>query len=133
MILLPSLKKFSSVIPALSLLLLSLLTSAAFGAAPFETIRRDISTAAGISWQFQPEGGAAQAITVPGGGWRAQGLTCDAGTYRATIPIPQSAKGQVVRAGLRRRQLRRQRLRRAGRGAPDSGGGAHQRLGALHR
>ena len=67
-------------------------------AAPLATIRQDLSSAAGVAWEFKPEGGGAWAkIAVPAGGWRAQGLTCDAGTYRATIPIPRSASGRVVR------------------------------------
>jgi hypothetical protein len=61
------------------------------------TQRQDISTVAGIAWKFQPEGQPAQKIIVPGGGWRAQGLTCDAGTYSAVVPIPFAAKGRVVR------------------------------------
>jgi hypothetical protein len=57
----------------------------------------DLSSAAGIQWQFKPEGGDWRRITVPAGGWRAQGYTCDAGSYRALIPIPFSAQGQVIR------------------------------------
>ncbi|MCE9615374.1 MAG: RICIN domain-containing protein [Lentisphaerae bacterium] len=58
---------------------------------------KDISSAAGIAWAFRPEGGTWAPIQVPAGGWRAQGHTCDAGTYRAQIPIPRQAEGQVVR------------------------------------
>ena len=61
-----------------------------------ETQHIDLSTGAGIAWQFQPEGGDWQSISVPAGGWRAQGLTCDAGTYRTTIQVPASAAGQDV-------------------------------------
>ena len=61
------------------------------------TVRQDLSSAAGVTWEFQPEGGAWAKIAVPAGGWRAQGLTCDAGTYRATVPIPLAAQGHLVR------------------------------------
>ena len=57
----------------------------------------DISSAAGIAWEFKPEGGTWQPIQVPAGGWRAQGYSCDAGTYRTMLPIPAEAAGQLVR------------------------------------
>lgn len=57
----------------------------------------DLSSAAGIRWQFQPEGGDGGDIRTPAGGWRTQGHTCDAGIYRAEIPIPAEAADHVVR------------------------------------
>ncbi len=57
----------------------------------------DISSGAGVKWEFKPEGGDWKSIQVPAGGWRAQGYTCDAGTYRAQIPIPREAEGRLVR------------------------------------
>jgi hypothetical protein len=60
----------------------------------------DLSSAAGISWRFQPDDGEWHAIQVPAGGWRAQGFTCDAGRYHAEIPIPADATGQVVRVAF---------------------------------
>ena len=84
----------------LLLLALSLLGGYAASAAPTETVRQDISSAAGVAWQFRPEGVDWLKIVVPAGGWRAQGLTCDAGTYRATILIPKSAAGQIVRVAF---------------------------------
>ena len=69
-------------------------------AADSATVRQDLSSAAGIAWEFRPEGGAWAKIAVPAGGWRAQGLTCDAGTYRAMIPVPASAAGKVIRVAF---------------------------------
>jgi len=60
----------------------------------------DISSAAGIKWEFRPEGGTWQPIQVPAGGWRTQGYTCDAGTYRTTLLIPPEARGRVVRVAF---------------------------------
>ncbi len=60
----------------------------------------DISSKAGIQWQFHPEGGDWNEIQVPAGGWRTQGHACDAGTYRAEIPVPADASGQVVRVAF---------------------------------
>lgn len=60
-------------------------------------MNHDVSSAAGIAWEFQPEGGGWQPIQVPAGGWRTQGYTCDAGTYRAWLPIPAAAAGHVIR------------------------------------
>jgi hypothetical protein len=57
----------------------------------------DVSSAAGVRWEFKPEGGEWAPIRVPAGGWRLQGYTCNAGTYRAPIPIPREAEGQCVR------------------------------------
>ncbi len=88
---------------ALAALLLAIfIRAAAFAAPPVTdaTMRRDLSSAAGIAWRFQPEGGAWAKIAVPAGGWRAQGLTCDAGAYEATIPIPPEAKGRLVRVAF---------------------------------
>lgn len=62
-----------------------------------ETLITDLSSASGIKWQFQPEGGAWGDIVVPAGGWRAQGHVCDAGTYRTQLSIPAAAKGKAVR------------------------------------
>ncbi len=78
---------------------LACMTRSAVAALPVSetTLRQDISSTAGVFWKFEPEGRAAQSILVPGGGWRAQGLTCDAGAYSAVIPIPLAAKGHVVR------------------------------------
>ncbi len=56
----------------------------------------DESSAAGTVWQFKPEGGDWQPMQVPAGGWRAQGYTCDAGTYRTWIMIPEEVRGQRV-------------------------------------
>ena len=56
----------------------------------------DQSSAAGVVWEFKPEGGDWQPIQVPAGGWRAQGYTCDAGTYRTWITMPQFYQGQRV-------------------------------------
>jgi hypothetical protein len=60
----------------------------------------DLSSFSGLHWQFQPERGDWGSIQVPAGGWRAQGHSCDAGTYRVDIPIPASAVGQVVRVAF---------------------------------
>jgi hypothetical protein len=57
----------------------------------------DVSNAAGVTWEFKPEGGEWASIRVPAGGWRTQGYTCDAGTYRARISIPREAEGQLIR------------------------------------
>ena len=56
----------------------------------------DQSSAAGTVWEFKPERGDWHPIQVPAGGWRAQGYTCDAGTYRTWITIPEEAKGLRV-------------------------------------
>jgi len=56
----------------------------------------DQSSAAGVVWEFKPEGGDWHSIQVPAGGWRAQGYTCDAGTYRTWITMPQFYQGQRV-------------------------------------
>ncbi|MDQ2799154.1 MAG: beta-galactosidase, partial [Armatimonadota bacterium] len=66
-------------------------------AAPPETDRIDLSSAANVAWQFKAEGGDWKPIVVPGGGWRAQGYVCDAGTYRAIVPIPKDLTGRMVR------------------------------------
>ena len=58
---------------------------------------KDLSSVAGTSWEFKPEGGAWKAIQVPAGGWRTQGYTCDAGTYRAWIVVPTDLQGRRVR------------------------------------
>jgi hypothetical protein len=60
----------------------------------------NLASASGIRWQFCPENGAWGEIQVPAGGWRTQGHSCDAGTYRAEIPIPEAAAGQVVRVAF---------------------------------
>jgi len=61
-------------------------------------VERDLSSAAGVHWQFRPEkSDTFKQIMVPAGGWRAQGYSCDAGTYRVSIPIPAEAKGQTIR------------------------------------
>ena len=65
-----------------------------------DTLTRDLATQAGVRWEFRPEGGEWKAMDVPAGGWRAQGYTCDAGTYRATIPIPTEARGRLVRVAF---------------------------------
>ena len=57
----------------------------------------NLATSKNISWQFKPEGGNWKSIEVPGGGWRAQGYTCDAGVYRTTIRVPQYITGKTVR------------------------------------
>lgn len=64
---------------------------------PGQVTRLDLASAAGVTWEFKPEGGAWQPIQVPAGGWRMQGHTCDAGTYRTQIAIPREAEGQLVR------------------------------------
>lgn len=69
----------------------------ALGASTNETLTTDLSSAAGIPWLFRPEGGAWKAIQVPAGGWRAQGYTCDAGTYRAALPLPANTHGRILR------------------------------------
>jgi len=56
----------------------------------------DLSSNAGIAWNFQPEGGQWGPINVPGGGWKPQGYVCNAGTYRARIPIPERGPHQRV-------------------------------------
>jgi len=62
-----------------------------------ETKTISLSTAGGANWEFQPENGVWKSIVVPGGGWRAQGYTCDAGTYKTAISIPTSAQGHDIR------------------------------------
>ena len=69
-------------------------------AAAVDTIIRDVSSRAEVRWEFRPVGGDWKTIEVPGGGWRAQGYTCDAGTYRARLPIPASARGHTVRVAF---------------------------------
>ena len=61
-----------------------------------ETLVFDLSSAAGMKWEFCPEGGDWTTIQVPCGGWRAQGHKCDAGVYRLHLPVPALAKGQSV-------------------------------------
>jgi hypothetical protein len=78
---------------ALLLLSLSASVRAAVAPAPRSV---DLSSASGVNWEFQPENGSWQAIKVPAGGWRAQGLTCDAGSYRTVIDIPQDASGKEI-------------------------------------
>lgn len=56
----------------------------------------DLSTSAGVAWQFQPENGAWSPIRVPDGGWKTQGYSCDAGTYKAVISIPNFSANQRV-------------------------------------
>jgi hypothetical protein len=62
-----------------------------------ETLSLDQSTATGCQWEFKPEGGDWKTISVPAGGWRAQGYQCDAGTYRTWIAIPENVQGRRVR------------------------------------
>jgi hypothetical protein len=57
----------------------------------------DLSSAAGQRWEFKPEGDDWKAIQVPAGGWRTQGYTCDAGTYRTTLTLPAYDAGNRVR------------------------------------
>jgi hypothetical protein len=56
----------------------------------------DLATAAGVAWEFAPADGDWAPICVPGGGWRAQGYTCNSGTYRTRLLIPAEAAGQTV-------------------------------------
>lgn len=67
---------------------------------PVMTQARDLSTRSGLCWQFQPADGRWETILVPAGGWRTQGHSCDAGTYKVEIPIPACAAGQVVRVAF---------------------------------
>jgi len=62
-----------------------------------KTVVKDLSSAAGVEWEFKPERGQWKEIDVPAGGWRAQGYTCDAGVYRACIRVPRSVAGKTVR------------------------------------
>lgn len=62
-----------------------------------QTISINLSTKAGVNWEFKPEGSEWKNAIVPGGGWRAQGYTCDAGAYRAFISVPASSKGKIAR------------------------------------
>lgn len=48
----------------------------------------DVSSDAGVVWQFKSEDGAWGPIKVPYGGWRKQGFTCDAGDYKAFLTVP---------------------------------------------
>ena len=57
----------------------------------------DLSSATGAAWEFKPEGGVWKAIQVPAGGWRTQGYTCDAGTYRTTLTLPTYSSGERAR------------------------------------
>jgi hypothetical protein len=61
------------------------------------SVRIDQSSAAGTAWKFKPEGGEWEPILVPAGGWRAQGYTCDAGTYRTWIAVPKNVNGRRVK------------------------------------
>lgn len=79
----------------LILLLITIQAAQASGNAPV-TMSKDLSSRSGVVWQFQPQNGAWGKIEVPGGGWRSQGYDCDAGTYRADIPIPKEAAGCEV-------------------------------------
>ena len=75
----------------------SLLFSCAPSAPAAATRHVNLSTKAGVTWQFTPEGISSwKPIVVPGGGWRAQGYTCDAGKYRTTVTIPASVAGQDI-------------------------------------
>lgn len=56
----------------------------------------DLSTAAGIKWEFRPQGGYWQPIRVPEGGWKPQGFKTNSGTYRTWIHVPESATGHVL-------------------------------------
>ncbi len=76
--------------------ILSALLTLAVAVHATQTQPRDLSSAAGVQWTFTPENGAAQPIQVPAAGWKAQGVKAEAGTYRATVPIPASAAGQQV-------------------------------------
>ncbi|MBV9852842.1 MAG: beta-galactosidase, partial [Armatimonadetes bacterium] len=82
---------------SLAALLLWFVSGAPASPAPGETRTFELSTAAGIHWQFRPEGGDWKDIAVPAGGWRTQGYTCDAGAYRARIPIPPGVAGWQAR------------------------------------
>lgn len=80
---------------------LALLASVSRGwAGAAETLTRDLSSKAGVKWEFRPAGGHWLPIGVPEGGWRAQGYDVDAGTYRATIQIPTEAGGRQVRVAF---------------------------------
>jgi hypothetical protein len=57
----------------------------------------NLQSSRALRWEFQPEGGSWKPIQVPFGGWRAQKLKCDAGTYRVQFRIPETAKGKHVR------------------------------------
>src|ERR1700683_334720 len=61
-----------------------------------DTSSIDLSSAAGVKWEFKPEGADWGTIQVPAGGWRAQGLTCDSGIYRAWVTIPKDMGSQRV-------------------------------------
>ncbi len=56
----------------------------------------DLSSAAGVKWEFKPEGADWGPIQVPAGGWRTQNLTCDAGTYRTWITLPKDAGNRRI-------------------------------------
>ncbi len=60
----------------------------------------DLSTKAGQTWKFKPENGTWTDIRVPEGGWRAQGHTCDAGTYRTEITIPKDLGDNLVQVAF---------------------------------
>ena len=77
-------------------LLAGVLPSFAARASVDSAVSVDLSSASGVHWEFQPEGGSFTDITVPGGGWRAQGWNCDAGVYKTTIAIPRSATGKDI-------------------------------------
>ena len=79
----------------LLILLLLTLATQALCEAPV-TYRQDLSSRGGVAWQFQPENGDWHKIEVPGGGWRAQGYTCDGGVYRADVLIPKNAAGCAI-------------------------------------
>jgi hypothetical protein len=70
---------------------------ASAGGLPEDTFKIDQSSASGAAWEFKPEGGEWKPILVPAGGWRAQGYTCDAGTYRTWITVPKNVDGRRVR------------------------------------
>ncbi len=70
----------------------------AFAFAPSHAQSIDISSSAGTKWLFAAENSPDwKPILVPAGGWRSQGYTCDAGSYRTTISIPSDAAGKTVR------------------------------------
>ena len=62
-----------------------------------QTIAIDLASSEQLRWEFQPEGEPWRAIQVPAGGWTAQGIRCNGGTYRTSFPIPQEAAGKRVR------------------------------------
>ena len=70
---------------------------AAGGSCPVPTTTGDMVTSLAGSWTFTPSGAAATTITVPGGGWVAQGFRgTSAARYERTATVPDLGRAQAT-------------------------------------